>query len=306
MKPVMFKIILVMLSGLLLVHCTVPSVVTPASNVMLTSQTSSETLIGGTLSFVTAAGTQSFTLEELQAELPTATMTVDDPVYKEENTYEGFWLTDLLDYTNLLEGPGDVLLFRAADGYEARLDVARLDEAGLQGLVAYRDIHAEQGWESFTKGNSELLPAPYFLIWGVPEDASEKDLADVDTTPPRWPWTYQLLSIEMIDFATKYDRLFPADVAQESEVYRGFEIFAETCVKCHSINLQGGSQGPELNIPQNITEYRDHDTLVAFIKNPNTFRFASKMPAMENKLTDVEIDNVLTYIAWMADHKTRQ
>ncbi|MCB0096992.1 MAG: cytochrome c, partial [Caldilineaceae bacterium] len=116
-------------------------------------------------------------------------------------------------------------------------------------------------------------------------------------------WLYQLTAIEVIDFATKYDRLYTPDIAENATVYAGFKRFTENCLRCHSINLQGGVEGPELNIPQNITEYRGHDTLLAFIKNPASFRASSKMPSMEKRYTDAEIESILAYIAWMADHK---
>lgn len=149
-----------------------------------------------------------------------------------------------------------------------------------------------------------MTPAPFYLVWRL----SEPLTATVDTTDKMvigagWSWIYQLTAIEVIDFATTYDRLYSPAIEEDAVVYAGFKRFTKNCLRCHSLNLQGGTEGPELNIPQNITEYRDHDTLVAFIKNPNNFRLGSKMPAMEERYSDAEIESILAYIGWMADHK---
>ncbi|MEZ4866012.1 MAG: ABC transporter substrate-binding protein [Caldilineaceae bacterium] len=246
----------------------------------------------------------SFSLAELKAALPVATVTVDDVVYDHPKTYEGFWLTDLLAYANLLDTPGDMLLFRAADGYEIRIDRAELQQSHAQGFVAFRDVEAAAGWEPFLKGKSTLTPAPFYLVWdGTAQPTTEDGAESTMRVGEPWSWSYQLTTIELIDFATKYDRLYVPGIEENATVYAGFKRFTENCLRCHSINLQGGAEGPELNIPQNITEYRDHATLVAFIKNSNNFRASSKMPPMENRYSDEEIETILAYIGWMADHK---
>ncbi len=246
----------------------------------------------------------SFALAELKAALPVTTLTVDDPVYDRAKTYEGFWLADLLEYADLLTTPGDMLLFRAADGYEIRIDMADLLQSHVRGLVAFRDVEAADGWEPFAKGKSTLTPAPFYLVWDIPaQPQTGNGSASAMIVGNAWSWLYQLTAIESIDFATKYDRLYVPGIEKNATVYAGFKHFTENCLRCHSINLQGGVEGPELNIPQNITEYRDHDTLVAFIKNSNNFRAGSKMPPMADKYSDEEIESILAYIGWMADHK---
>ncbi|MEZ4705579.1 MAG: ABC transporter substrate-binding protein [Caldilineaceae bacterium] len=261
-----------------------------------------------------AAGTQlalsngqesvSFSLAELQARLPVTTVTVADEVYDRPKTYEAFRLTDLLDHVALLQTPGDMLLFQAADGYEIRIDIAELQQSDAQGFIAFRDVEAAAGWEPFVKGKSTLTPAPFYLVWE--RTAPPQTRADAHRAMQigdGWSWIHQLTAIEVIDFATKYDRLYIPNIEENATVYAGFKRFTENCLRCHSINLQGGVEGPELNIPQNITEYRDHDTLLAFIKNPTSFRAGSKMPSIEKRYTDAEIESILAYIGWMADHK---
>lgn len=87
------------------------------------------------------------------------------------------------------------------------------------------------------------------------------------------------------------------------EVTRGFGVFMKSCIACHSINLEGGTQGPELNIPRNITEYREANYLVEFIKDPSSFRARSKMPTFKDSLSSEDIESVLGYLKWMREHK---
>jgi hypothetical protein len=72
-------------------------------------------------------------------------------------------------------------------------------------------------------------------------------------------------------------------------------------VKCHAINQQGGRVGPELNVPQNVTEYRDEAFLRAWIKNPFTFRVSAMPPSPQ--LSDADVTSLLRYLASMKGSK---
>jgi mono/diheme cytochrome c family protein len=240
------------------------------------------------LRFELPGRTQSITLAEMKRKLKPATLTVQDPVYRREKKYEGFWLTDLVKITGLSEIKGDEIVFKTADGYSPTLPIARLKER--RGLVAFRDLGAgKRGWEPFRQGKATLTPAPFYLVW---ENADAPDEA--------FPWPYQLVGIEVVDFKTKYDRIFPAGA--DAAVMRGFQTFKGECLRCHSLNLQGGVLGPELNYPRNITEYWEEKVLPAFIHDPGDFRARSKMPAFP-QLKEEQIQEVLAYLKWMKDHK---
>jgi mono/diheme cytochrome c family protein len=118
------------------------------------------------------------------------------------------------------------------------------------------------------------------------------------------PWPYQLVRIEAVSFARKYDRLYPQGVADGTPVKRGFVRFKDECLRCHSINLQGGDVGPELNTPKNILEYWDPKTARQFIRDPGSFRAKSKMPAFPH-LTDPDLDDLFAYLSYMRERKTR-
>jgi mono/diheme cytochrome c family protein len=119
-----------------------------------------------------------------------------------------------------------------------------------------------------------------------------------DVTPRvKLPWPYQMVEIS-IDKADEGLQKPPTE-----SLTRGYKIFKQNCVACHSLNLQGGVVGPELNVPKNILEYEDRKFLKEFIGNPSSFRARSKMPAFNSTLSDQEIDDILDYLAWMGKHK---
>jgi mono/diheme cytochrome c family protein len=66
--------------------------------------------------------------------------------------------------------------------------------------------------------------------------------------------------------------------------------------------LQGGVLGPELNAPKNVTEYWQLHDLKAFIRNPESYRYQSKMPAFSH-FSDADIDAVLAYLQQMKQQK---
>jgi mono/diheme cytochrome c family protein len=82
---------------------------------------------------------------------------------------------------------------------------------------------------------------------------------------------------------------------------RGYESFRDGCIKCHAINREGGHVGPDLNVPQNVTEYRPEDQIRAYIKNPAQFRYGN-MPAHPD-MQERELDDLVAYLRAMKDHK---
>jgi mono/diheme cytochrome c family protein len=250
------------------------------------------------LEVVTPAGTRAYTLDELRRALPTDTAVVaHDPAYGgRAKRYAGFALERLLAHAGVRPSAGEVLYFVAADGYRATMADAA-DDPRVRGIVAFADLDAPSGWEPVKHGAKQVSPAPFYLVWSG------------DTTALRRPWPYQLARIEVVDPRRSFGRIYPTGVPADDPVARGFRAFAieshggDQCVACHALNRQGGSVGPELNVPRNITEYRDGATLAAFIRNSRSFRAGSAMPVFEGKLTDQEIADILAYLRWMRGRK---
>ena len=219
---------------------------------------------------------------------------VQDPVYKKHKRYAGYWLSDIFALAGIHSDPNTVWTFTALDGYKASIAVADVLQSGCKAFVAIEDLDKEEGWEKIQQGKEWISPGPYYLVWQTPME---------DVAPRiKLPWPYQMveISIDKVNEA----QLFPDSNDKSESVTRGHKVFQQNCMACHSLNLQGGVVGPELNVPKNILEYEDRKFLKEFISDPSSFRARSKMPAFKSTLSPQEIDDVLDYLAWMGKHKT--
>jgi mono/diheme cytochrome c family protein len=186
------------------------------------------------------------------------------------------------------------VFFRARDGYVKPASLARVREVG--GYLAFADADRMKddnpGWEPIDR--RQVDPGPYYVVW---ENPAQRD-------PHRYPWPYQLVAIELASYARRYPHTVPAGLPAAAPAWAGFTIFRSECIACHAINGEGGTIGPELNVPQSIVEYRPAEQLKAFIRNPQRFRYTS-MPAHEH-LTSADLDAVLAYFQAMRDRKHDQ
>jgi mono/diheme cytochrome c family protein len=207
--------------------------------------------------------------------------------------FDAFRLADVLKAGGVnLDNAADEIVFTAQDGYapNTSFDELKKHEAYL--------AFAEHGKpvSSFGKveqGKAMVSPAPFYVVW--------KEGAKIEHEVP---WPYQLVKIEVVRFETKYPKMFPKGAADSSPAKKGFLVFKAQCVRCHSINLEGGDLGPELNAPKNVTEYWSPDTLKAYIRDASSFRYRDKMPSF-TELSEREIDDLLAYLAYMKDFKAK-
>jgi len=226
-------------------------------------------------------------LKDLEGNIETHKIKFYDPIYEKEKKYRGFELRDVLqlgfgdewknsDYTDIA--------FEALDGYVAVSSISKLKEPG--GYIVFSDLDFEQ-WEPISI--KEVSPGPFYLVW------TGKD----QTTNNEYPWPWQLSSINLIKFEDQYSPVFPSGVSKNSSVYKGYEIFKGRCVKCHSMNGEGGKVGPGLNAPQSIVTYRNAYMIKEFIKHPSKYRY-TQMPDHPD-LSDQALDNIIAYFNYMND-----
>ncbi|MEL6652723.1 MAG: cytochrome c, partial [Bacteroidota bacterium] len=107
-------------------------------------------------------------------------------------------------------------------------------------------------------------------------------------------WPYAVTDIRLSKAGEEFLAAMPPDEAH----LEGFELFKHTCIKCHTVNKVGGSMGPELNFPRNITEYWQKEDIWAFVQSPQSFRYNSKMPPMAN-LEREEFELIYGYLSSM-------
>ena len=114
-----------------------------------------------------------------------------------------------------------------------------------------------------------------------------------------YPWG--IIKINFEQNPVDRSAAFPPELTENKDAEAGSKLFEEHCLRCHAVNRLGGRVGPELNVPMNITEYRDRKILRQFIKNPQAFRHTA-MPA-HDFLSDEERELILDYLVFMKDHK---
>jgi mono/diheme cytochrome c family protein len=222
---------------------------------------------------------------QLEALVPAGEVAGFDPYYGREKRWRAIPLGPLLARVFHDEGLAGVdFVLRAADGYTVPMTGARLLEPG--GHLAVAD--ADGPWEPIGPRKSD--PAPFYVVW------SGEGQQSLDTHPR--PWALAAIAIE------PFERVFPKVVppaSGDARVARGFELWRALCIRCHAINQQGGKVGPELNVPRNVTEYREAAFLKDWIRHPQAYR-PSAMPAFAS-LPEEDLDALLAYLAAMKDAK---
>ena len=232
---------------------------------------------------------QTFSLKELKAKLPVFEVTTNDPVYKSTKTFKGFLLKDILNLIGPLPTVVDEISFVAKDGYSPSISVSE----GLSSIsyVTFAEKNRKNNWQLIKQGKKMLNPGPFYLVW-----------KDEEKVPEYFPRPYQLIRIELIEFKTLYRSIYPEGLAQKENEKKGFVIFKNNCVKCHSLNGAGGTLGPELNYPKNVTEYWNLSEMRTYLKNPSAFRLRAVMPSFD-KLDEPSVDYLIKYLTFMKDHK---
>ncbi len=230
----------------------------------------------------------------LEARCATRRVEVDDPYYGRRKVFLACPLRTVLTlgFGEVVSTYADRNFFlRARDGYVKPAAGSRLLEDG--GFLAFADAERargdDPGWEPIDR--RQVDPGPFYLVWSGPQQN------DVH----RYPWPYQLVSIEVARFETEYPNTLPRGAPADSSAWEGFAIFRSECIACHAVNGEGGSIGPDLNIPQSIVEYRPADQIKAFVRNPRTFRYTS-MPAHLH-LSNQQLDALVAYFEAMKTRK---
>ena len=241
-----------------------------------------------TLTFVRDGKTiATVTRADLVASSDRTTVEGFDPYYGKNKRFRAIDLKHVLAKGFGTTEGFDKLEFvlRARDGYAVPMRGSLVMEEGA--YVAIEDLDVA-GWEPI--GPQHANPGPFYLVWSKPEQTN------LDSHPRPW----ELEKIEIAKFDTIYPHTSPGESASPA-AQRGYESFRDRCIKCHAINREGGHVGPDLNVPQNVTEYRPEDQIRAYIKNPASFRYGN-MPAHPD-IKDDELDALIAYLRAMKDRK---
>ncbi len=238
------------------------------------------------LSFVWRGQVRELPKETLRAACALAVVEVDDPYYRTRKRFRACPLQRVLElgFGDPQVVAGQDLLLRAIDGYTRSVAGDQLLLAGAH--LAFEDVDHEAGG-FFPIDRRQLDPAPFYLIW---EGEGRSDTS-------AWPWPYQLRAIEIAPFEARFPHTVPEGASAESAEARGYALFRRECFSCHAINGEGGMVGPDLNVPQSITAYRDVEQIRAFVRDPATFRYTT-MPSHEH-LSEADLDDLIAYLRRM-------
>lgn len=229
--------------------------------------------------------------DALAAACGAETVTVEDPYYGRTKRYRACPLVRVLEL-GLGQPPsalaGETVFFRARDGYVRPAQGEILLEPG--GWLAFADADLPPGrWQPIDRGKKD--PAPFYVVW---TGAAQRD-------PERHPWPYALAEIAVAPFEETYPHTVPAGVPEDDPAWQGYALFQRACFACHAVNGEGGTVGPELNVPRSIVEYRPEEQIKAYVRNPQSFRYTS-MPAHRD-LTDAQLEALVAYFRAMSQRK---
>lgn len=234
---------------------------------------------------------KTYTLNTLKRDFKPQIVKVFEPHENTSISFEAISLSDLLK-TNFGKQwqKKDEVIFTCLDGYQASIPLDSFSDG--EPYLAFRRVDQKK----FTINNklqneSNVQVGPFYLIWKGQDKDSKWGAS-------RWP--YQVVSIEMINFKTKFSKLFPGS-NPDQKTKKGFKLFRKHCLNCHTINGQGGIKGIELNYPMNVTEYIKEPYLHQWIKSPRSMRFSSTMSDFTG--TKDDIDAIIHYLKAMVDHK---
>jgi cytochrome c2 len=211
-----------------------------------------------------------------------------DPLFQTRKDYKGFPVKNLLDsvvqinHTNIQQ---TLLILECKDGYRPIMDLSRIYAAG-NAYIVFKDeaVPDEKHWPD----SLNAMLSPYYMVW-----------TGIEKEDPEYAWPYGLVKITLTDAKSTYAKIYPI---ADSSFRAGFLLFKKHCLTCHSINNIGGQMGPEFNVPRNITEYWNSEDIIAFTKNPGSYRRDSKMPAI-TYLKESDYRSLVDYLKFMKDHK---
>jgi mono/diheme cytochrome c family protein len=230
-------------------------------------------------------------LAQLKDKIKSHEINVFNSIAGKEKKYEAFSVKDILNFVYHAQWTSEQysdIAFIALDGYEAVSESIKFNEDG--GFLAFRDIDVNDGWEPV--GKKKVDPGPFFLIW------TGEDQTPINAYP--WPW--QVIQINLLRFEDQYPTVFPTGAKVNSSAYRGFSMFRERCLHCHSMDRMGGKVGPDLNAPQSIVAYRSKYMIKEIIKHSSQYRYTI-MPDHKD-LSDSDLDDLYNYFQFKMTTKS--
>jgi mono/diheme cytochrome c family protein len=185
----------------------------------------------------------------------------------------------------------------ALNGFVAHLPPDLLLKTDESKAVAWLAIEtAERPWPLIPGKNESA--GPFYIVWTGAEVGSIRS--------EQWPYQMAKLVSEPPPLSRWPALAVSSALPPNDPVRAGQALFIVQCLPCHKLNGAGAADvGPDLNRPQNPTEYLTPQGLHDLIRNPKAVRTwpAQTMPALSDYLSDREIELVIAYLKHMAGRK---
>jgi mono/diheme cytochrome c family protein len=253
-----------------------------------------------TLSVTVGNDVRSFTRGALLGRPDVATIQVmGDVAYHVPMTYRAVRVASLLAGMTL--PPDSVIEAVALDGFTAQLPPDLLLNTDESKAVAWLAIEpADHPWPAIA--DKTVSAGPFYIVWTGAQVGSIRS--------EQWPYQVAKLVSQPSPAARWPALAVNAALPPTDPVRAGQALFVVQCLPCHKLNGAGASDvGPDLNLPQNPTEYLTPQGLHDLIRNPKAVRTwpALTMPPFPpDHLSDREIGLVIAYLKHMAGRKQAQ
>jgi mono/diheme cytochrome c family protein len=250
-----------------------------------------------TITITVGKDTRSFTRGELLARPDAATIDVArDITYRVAMTYRAVPVASLLAGMTL--PPDSVIEAVTLDGFIAQLPRDLVLNTDKGQAVAWLAIEpADHSWPPIP--GKDASAGPFYIVWTG---------AAVGTIrSEQWPYQMAKLISQPLPAARWPALAVNSELPATDPVRAGQALFVVQCLPCHKLNGAGASDvGPDLNLPQNPTEYFTPQALHDLIRDPRAVRTwpALVMPAFPaDHLSDREIELIVSYLKHMAGRK---
>jgi len=250
-----------------------------------------------TITITVGNDTRSFTRDELLARPDAITIEVaSDVTYGVAMTYRAVSAASLL--AGMTFPPDSVIEAVALDGFIAQLPSDLVFNTDKSKAVAWLAIEpADHPWPPIP--GKDMSAGPFYMVWTGAEVGSVRS--------EQWPYQMAKL-VSQPSPAARWPALAVNSALPSTDPVRaGQSLFVVQCLPCHKLNGAGASDvGPDLNLPQNPTEYLTRQGLHDLIRNPRAVRTwpALAMPAFPpNHLNDHELGLLVAYLKHMAGRK---
>jgi mono/diheme cytochrome c family protein len=249
-----------------------------------------------TITVTVGNDTRGFTRGELLARPDASTVhVVRDVAYRMPMTYRAVPVASLL--AGMALPPDTVIEAVALNGFVAHLPPELLLKTDASKAVAWLAIEpAEHPWPPMP--GKDQSAGPFYIVW------TGADVGSIRSE--QWPYELAKLISQPSPLSRWPALAVNSALPPNDPVRAGQALFVIQCLPCHKLNGAGAADvGPDLNRPQNPTEYLTPQGLHDLIRNPKAVRTwpAQNMPALSDYLSDREIDLVIAYLKHMAGRK---